>query len=84
MPCLTTLILFMGKSNTAIHCLGQDVKARKDHAHQYILSIHAELSVGQFWINPYSAWIGFSRQNLTSVDVRFLRLQTDSKSIPAL
>ena len=30
--------------------------------------------------NPYSAGIDFSRQNLTSVDVRFWRL----KSIPAL
>ena len=33
-----------------------------------------------FTINPYSAGIDFSRQNLTSVDVRFWRL----KSIPAL
>ena len=31
-------------------------------------------------INPYSAGIDFSRQNLTSVDVRFWRL----KSTPAL
>ena len=31
-------------------------------------------------VNPYSAGIDFSRQNLTSVDVRFWRL----KSIPAL
>ena len=31
-------------------------------------------------LNPYSAGIDFSRQNLTSVDVRFWRL----KSIPAL
>ena len=31
-------------------------------------------------VNPYSAVIEFSRQNLTSVDVRFCRL----KSIPAL
>ena len=31
-------------------------------------------------INSYSAGIDFSRQNLTSVDVRFWRL----KSIPAL
>ena len=30
--------------------------------------------------NPYNAGIDFSRQNLTSVDVRFWRL----KSIPAL
>ena len=30
--------------------------------------------------NPYSAGIDFSRQNLTSVDVRFWRL----KSTPAL
>ena len=30
--------------------------------------------------NPYSAGIDFSRQNVTSVDVRFWRL----KSIPAL
>ena len=30
--------------------------------------------------NPYSAGIDFSRQNLTSVDVRFWRL----KSLPAL
>ena len=30
--------------------------------------------------SPYSAGIDFSRQNLTSADVRFLRL----KSIPAL
>ena len=33
-----------------------------------------------FNLNPYSAGIDFSRQNLTSVDVRFWRL----KSIPAL
>ena len=32
------------------------------------------------YINPHSAGIDFSRQNLTSVDVRFWRL----KSIPAL
>ena len=31
-------------------------------------------------INPYSAGMDFSRQNLTSVDVRFWQL----KSIPAL
>ena len=31
-------------------------------------------------LNPYSAGIDFSRQNLTSADVRFRRL----KSIPAL
>ena len=31
-------------------------------------------------IDPYNAGIDFSRQNLTSVDVRFCRL----KSIPAL
>ena len=31
-------------------------------------------------INPYCAGVDFSRQNLTSVDVRFWRL----KSIPAL
>ena len=31
-------------------------------------------------VNPYSAGIDFSRQNLTSVDVRFWPL----KSIPAL
>ena len=31
-------------------------------------------------VNPYSAGIDFSRQNLTTVDVRFLRL----KSILAL
>ena len=31
-------------------------------------------------VNPYSAGIDFSRQNLTSADVRFWRL----KSIPAL
>ena len=33
-----------------------------------------------FYLNPYSAGIDFSRQNLTTVDVRFWRL----KSIPAL
>ena len=34
-----------------------------------------------FWrFNPYNAWIDFSRQNLTSVDVRFWR----RKSITAL
>ena len=32
------------------------------------------------WVNSYSAGIDFSRQNLTSVDVKFWRL----KSIPAL
>ena len=31
-------------------------------------------------LNPYSTGIDFSRQNLTSVDVRFWRL----KSLPAL
>ena len=40
-----------------------------------------EFSVQTFHnINPYSAGIDFSRQNLTSVDVSFWRL----KSIPAL
>ena len=34
----------------------------------------------RFMINPYSAGIDFSRQNMTSVDVIFWRL----KSIPAL
>ena len=47
--------------------------------------IYAALMLGhrlQRWpnINPYSAGIDFSRQNLTSVDVRIWRL----KSIPAL
>ena len=32
------------------------------------------------WPNPYSAGIDFSRQNLTSVDVRFSRIKT----VPAL
>ena len=39
-----------------------------------------QLQVGVYLINPYSASIDFSRQNVTSVDVRFWRL----KSIPAL
>ena len=32
------------------------------------------------WVNPFCAGIGFIRQNLTSGDVRFLRI----KPIPAL
>ena len=40
----------------------------------------ANYSVAIDLLNPYSAGIDFSRQDLTSVDVRFWRL----KSIPAL
>ena len=42
----------------------------------YDVTLKSEL----LYLNPYSAGIDFSRQNLTSVDVRFWRL----KSIPAL
>ena len=46
----------------------------------YILWNTQQLTVDLCVINPYSAGIDFSRQNLTSVDVRFWRL----KSTPAL
>ena len=45
----------------------------------YLYLWHIEISHIQL-SNPYNAGIEFSRQNLTSVDVRFWRL----KSIPAL
>ena len=44
------------------------------------LSHHSVLVMTAKKLNPYSAGIDVSRQNLTSVDVRFWRLM----SIPAL
>ena len=45
-----------------------------------IAAMYISVWIEMCLFNPYSAGIDFSRQNLTSVDVRFWRL----KSIPAL
>ena len=50
------------------------------HINTRILSIRCASTIVPHFLNLYSAGIDFSRQNLTSVDVRFGRL----KSITAL
>ena len=79
----------LSKSSNAIHCQLVNVNialSRFLHNHGHIATEGSSKSeVYAFLLqykdfNPYSAGLELSRQNLTSVDVRFWRL----KSIPAL
>ena len=54
-----------------INQLKSQVKTRKNNT-----ALQSQWTPSSLWLNPYSAGIDFSRQSLTSVDVRFCRLNS--------